>query len=456
MPGAVPSGTAHVVRWARSWELWRQPPVSRIYLLTTDVVVAATAATTLFTAEAPSGSQWALTAVLAVGIAIHLRMAWSQEERRRAGADVGPHIDLTSVWTYGAVIVLPMSLAMLVTFGVRAAMYPIARRPPHRYVFTTSSVLAACLVSASTLHTLGHSMLALLVGGLAYGLTAAATVAGAFHITLGVPWREAFGGTSDNLLEAGTLVAAATLTRAAFLMSPQGTLGWWYWSSTLAVIAVVSFLLATMNRALDEYRHGHHQAGIDPKTGLRNTRGWERAAAAALARTSHDHRPAGLLMLDLDRFKRVNDTWGHPAGDDVLKAVARVLAEHIRPSDVAARFGGEEILVLLPGADWAETESRAEQIRQAIAELQVPTTDKAGAAVILDRLTVSIGITVITELGPPTMEGQTTDSLVQASLQHGLQLADRAVYAAKETGRDRVVRSDQARVTEHGADNCAG
>jgi diguanylate cyclase (GGDEF)-like protein len=432
----------HPIRWTRSWDLWRQPPTSQLYLLAVDALAATAVVTTFLTASPPTSTQWSFAAILAVGIGIHLRVAWAQEERRRAGADIGPHIDLTSVWTYGAVIVLPPLLAILITLGVRAAMYPIARRPLHRYAFTTSTVLAACLASAVVLRVLGHSMLALLTGGAVYEIVGAAAVAGAFHITLDVPWREALGGTADNLLEAATLVAAATLARAAFVMTPYRPSGWQDWSSSLAVIVVVSFLLAAMNRALDEYRHGHQQAGIDSKTGLRNTRGWERVAAAALTRTMHDHTPAALMMLDLDHFKRVNDTWGHPAGDDVLIAVANLLAEHIRPSDVAARFGGEEIQVLLPGANWPEAEARAEQIRAAVADLRVATTDKTGAPVVLDGLTVSIGITIITEPDPETAN-PTNASLMQTTLHHALQTADRAVYCAKETGRNRVIRSDR-------------
>lgn len=444
--GALRVAAAHPMRWTRSWELWRQRRPSQAYLLITDLLAAAAVTATLIVTPAPTGTQWGLFGVLAAGIGIHLRVAWAEEERRRAGADVGPHIDLTSVWTFGAVIVLPLSLAILVTVGVRLVMYPIARRPPHRYLFTTSSVLAACLVSGVVLRFLGHSMLALLTGGAAYGLVGALAVGGAFHITLEVPWREALGRAADNLLEAATLVAAAALTRAALLM-PDGRPDWRYWVSTLAVIVVVSFLLAAINRALDEYRHGHYQAGVDPKTGLRNTRGWERAAAAALSRASHDHTPTALLMLDLDRFKQVNDTWGHPAGDDVLKAVAQLLSQHIRPSDIAARFGGEEIQVLLPGAGWPEAEARAEQIRDAIANLRVTSTDKSGAPVVLDGMTVSIGVAIITDLQPATAPDEPAASVLQTTLQHALQTADRAVYWAKETGRNRVVRADRVPAT---------
>jgi diguanylate cyclase (GGDEF)-like protein len=129
-------------------------------------------------------------------------------------------------------------------------------------------------------------------------------------------------------------------------------------------------------------------------------------------------------MVDLDHFKSINDTWGHPAGDDVLEYVAHALRSATRPSDVIGRFGGEEFVLLLPDADLGEAKAAGERIRQTIAGLHVPTTDKRGGPVAIANRTTSVGVAVCPE------HGNQLEDLLQA--------ADAAVYEAKENGRDQV------------------
>src|SRR6201999_4197783 len=101
----------------------------------------------------------------------------------------------------------------------------------------------------------------------------------------------------------------------------------------------------------------------DSKTGLLNMRGWRESAVKELARADRTRAPVGVLMVDLDHFKQINDTWGHPAGDDMLLAVANVLRTETRPADVVGRFGGEEFVVLLPDADDEAAAAAADRIR---------------------------------------------------------------------------------------------
>ncbi|WP_337061943.1 histidine kinase N-terminal 7TM domain-containing diguanylate cyclase [Kineococcus sp. G2] len=161
----------------------------------------------------------------------------------------------------------------------------------------------------------------------------------------------------------------------------------------------------------------------DPLTGLHNRRFLEPAFEAALEAAAREGTPLGVLVLDVDRFKAVNDTHGHAAGDEVLVAIARTLARTVRLEDTAARTGGEEFVVLLPGADEPAVRERAEELRVACARLAVPVGD--GRVV---RPTVSIGTAV--HPGHPG-HGADARSLLAA--------ADRALYAAKAAGRDRVV-----------------
>ncbi|MCI2237379.1 diguanylate cyclase [Paenibacillus sp. TRM 82003] len=158
----------------------------------------------------------------------------------------------------------------------------------------------------------------------------------------------------------------------------------------------------------------------DPLTGMHNRRFLDGAIDAALGAAVRGGTPLGVLALDVDRFKAVNDTHGHAAGDEVLVAIARTLAATVRAADTAARTGGEEFVVLLPGADERAVQERAEEVRAACAGLVVPVGD--GAVV---RPTVSVG----TAVHPG--HGADARSLLAA--------ADRALYAAKAAGRDRVV-----------------
>ncbi|MGY1709778.1 diguanylate cyclase [Geodermatophilus sp. SYSU D00758] len=164
------------------------------------------------------------------------------------------------------------------------------------------------------------------------------------------------------------------------------------------------------------------EAVRDPLTGLHNRRYLDRVLTADGPR----HGQLALLAVDVDHFKRVNDRHGHAAGDTVLVAVARRLAAAVRDGDTVARLGGEEFLLVLPGAGRAEAVRRAEQVRRDVA---ATTHVLAGERL---RVTVSVGVAV-----------RPDDGTSPAAL---LVEADRALYAAKAGGRDRVVAARPADV----------
>jgi diguanylate cyclase (GGDEF)-like protein len=147
---------------------------------------------------------------------------------------------------------------------------------------------------------------------------------------------------------------------------------------------------------------------------------WRTRAEAELSRAARAGGDCGILMLDLDHFKRVNDTHGHLAGDDVLRAVAGAVRGEVRIYDSVGRFGGEEFVVLLPGIGRVHSVAVAERIRDAVAELTVVAADGTRIA----GLSVSIGVAVHPDAG------RGVDEVLGA--------ADKAVYAAKNAGRDRV------------------
>ncbi|MES2770973.1 MAG: diguanylate cyclase [Pseudomonadota bacterium] len=162
------------------------------------------------------------------------------------------------------------------------------------------------------------------------------------------------------------------------------------------------------------------QSITDPLTGLFNRRYMDETLKRELYRAQRKETSLALIVLDLDHFKLVNDTHGHDAGDVLLKAVAQRVRDNIRESDLACRFGGEELVVLLPECTLATALERAEKIRSSIAELSIPL---AGGALL--AATASFGVAAFPE------HRSEAAALLSA--------ADQALYQAKHSGRNRVL-----------------
>lgn len=161
-------------------------------------------------------------------------------------------------------------------------------------------------------------------------------------------------------------------------------------------------------------------AALDPLTGVYNRRFGLKRLDEELARSERGHVPLSLLMLDLDHFKRVNDTFGHLNGDKVLLRTAAGSRELLREGDLLLRYGGEEFLVILPGASLQDAKEVAERIRFAISQTQIDIGDRSLS------VTASIGVASCTGQQP-------------ASAEQLIALADARLYAAKAGGRNRVV-----------------
>jgi diguanylate cyclase (GGDEF)-like protein len=162
----------------------------------------------------------------------------------------------------------------------------------------------------------------------------------------------------------------------------------------------------------------------DQKTGLLNATAWHEGAKNELSRASRQGSIFGVLMVDLDYFKKVNDTYGHLAGDEVLKAIARLLKDEIRDYDSAGRFGGEEFAVLIPDSTAHDIVATAERLRQRVTELDVVAPTDGGEAMI-SGLSASIGVAIYPNSG--------------TTLEQLMLTADSAVYTAKSNGRNQVV-----------------
>jgi diguanylate cyclase (GGDEF)-like protein len=171
--------------------------------------------------------------------------------------------------------------------------------------------------------------------------------------------------------------------------------------------------------ARERIAHHYKQASLtDPLTGIPNRRAFLERCEALLGRSNFEQRPSMLLLLDVDNFKSVNDTYGHHVGDQVLVGFSRVVASVLRPNDVFGRLGGEEFGCLIPHASLKEGRDIAERIRA--------KTEATLLKVAENRIGVTVSIGVAVSAGPD----QAFTTLMLS--------ADRALYRAKTNGRNRV------------------
>ncbi len=186
----------------------------------------------------------------------------------------------------------------------------------------------------------------------------------------------------------------------------------------LAPITVAS-VMAARNELLGQLRQ---LASHDPLTGVLNRRAFFEACRERQPEKTWRSRPTAVLVLDIDHFKTINDTWGHAVGDRVLATFARTVRECLRGADLLGRFGGEEFVALMCNCNGEEAAGVAERVRMAVAGTVVHLEGGRGV-----KITVSIGVAAAATM-PPVL-----DPLLAA--------ADKALYAAKAAGRDRVARA---------------
>ncbi|MBI4356083.1 MAG: diguanylate cyclase [Candidatus Omnitrophica bacterium] len=202
----------------------------------------------------------------------------------------------------------------------------------------------------------------------------------------------------------------------------QGLL--WHWSLPVGVMGLV-YASTSLYRSVVLHRETaalKRQAITDELTQLFTFRYWQLRLRLEIERVRRYQAPLSLLMLDIDHFKQVNDTYGHLAGNAVLQTVATLLREALRTTDIPGRYGGEEFGVMLPHTNAAGASICAENIRRRIAEYRFTLPNHPEGL----RVTISVGVAALDELGLHTAEEL-------------IQVADEALYAAKHAGRNRVV-----------------
>ena len=178
--------------------------------------------------------------------------------------------------------------------------------------------------------------------------------------------------------------------------------------------------LKTGQRIIELEESLKEQAIRDPLTGLYNRRYMEEILGREIKRAERKGSEIGLILADIDHFKKINDSYGHQAGDLVLKIIGKFLLENVRGGDVVCRFGGEEFLLILPEASKQATVARAEKLCRDVRDCQIEYRNRQ-----IGPISFSAGVSSFPQ------HGDTTDKLVHS--------ADMALYEAKEAGRDRVV-----------------
>jgi diguanylate cyclase (GGDEF)-like protein len=414
----------------RSWSLWSLPRRVLVPIVLVELAaVAAVVLEVLLGGFAPP-DDWARTLLVLTGAAVFSTEACLGVERRRRLDTGSPHIDLSSVWVFAAIALLPGVLTAVLVVVVYAHLYVRAWRPtgdvpPHRVAFSAAAIVLAAQAATLAIGLVPaaerfRSSTGLLVVGLAVLVYAVVNMLLVVVVmVLDGPTRTpaAFLQVLGRLDEA--VLELATLSMGALAAGAMAAFGPAYAVFVLPTLIVLH--RTVLVRQLEE------AADLDGKTGLLNAAGWHVHATRALRRSERAAAQATVLVLDIDHFKEVNDRYGHLVGDQVLAAVAGAVEDEVREEDVVGRFGGEEFVVLLGGADGG-TDPRAaravaERIRARIADLRIRVVEP-GPEVVVEGLTVSIGGATF------PADGNELVDLIQG--------ADSAMYAAKRAGRNRI------------------
>ncbi|MFI5607484.1 GGDEF domain-containing protein [Amycolatopsis sp. NPDC051903] len=354
------------------------------------------------------------------GLAVAQTEITRQIERQRRMLSRGPHINVTSVWLLPAALLVPPQLvaALAVLLYVYLAFRSWNGTRPgeaHRVAANATTMILSGFGAAFAGHLASGQGVAT-VAAAALGYFAVNTALTGLGLYLADPVKatpaSCLGTMDDNLLEASILCVGGLLT---MVLTNEPLL------SVLVILPLYVLQRSVLIKRLEEL------ATTDQKTQLLNATTWQDGAQREISRAERERGSFGALMIDLDHFKSINDTFGHLAGDDVLKAVAAVVKQETRAHDLVGRFGGEEFVALLPSTSKEDAITTAERIRQRISELVIPTHTNEGEAVEIMQRTASIGVASFPVDG--------------SSIEEVMASADAAVYAAKHGGRNRVVGS---------------
>jgi diguanylate cyclase (GGDEF)-like protein len=412
----------------RLWALWRTG--RRVVTLVVAVDFAALLlCATAFLRSTITASDLLRFGLLAAMSVVYLELSRQVDARRRLFVAVdssASHVDVTSVWTFAAVIVLPPSLAA-VTVAIAylhisaRSVRPLEGWRLYRIVYSAASMVITCVATSVLVQAISwerrggnealRAVVTLAAAMVVYRAVNRLLILAAIMTSVGrLRPSQWLGSRKDNVLELSMLVLGAATAVLVVQVPPLA----------LLVLPAV-FLL--QHRAL--LKQLVEAATIDTKTELLNAAAWRQLAQRELERAGRQKTATAVLVIDMDHFKRLNDTYGHLAGDEALKAVGEALADELRGYDAVGRFGGEEFVALLPSVDGPTAVGVAERVRERIESVQVRVERRTGGIGSI-AVTASVGVAA-------AQGGVELDDLLRA--------ADGALYAAKAAGRNAVRRA---------------
>lgn len=404
----------------REWRWWQLPPLARVY-----VAIVPLGAVAVMGIEAIGQAGWPISDVSKFLLLMSCGMVSVASMPRLMYSPGGVTRDFSSVWMLPTAILLPPVYTALVPIPLYAiSQIFVHRGVVHRTVFSAAAVSLSYALAAEVFRLFPSSFAG---RGIGSGLHA-------FSWAVAVAACEIVGGRSQRCLVLGAVKLTDPTVRIRRIEWNREALEGIFAEIDLGVLITVAMGLSpalvvlAVPAVLLVRRFMVHpalmaQSRVDSKTGLLNISTWEKEAEAELSRATRTRGPIAVALVDIDHFKGVNDTYGHLAGDRVLKAVAEALTGQLRDYDLAGRFGGEEFVLLLARATEDEALRIAERLRCHIGGMAVPASDDPGAARV--SLTISVGVTA----GEPGRGRKLADMLAAA---------DSALYQAKRTGRNRV------------------
>ncbi|MGD0703197.1 MAG: GGDEF domain-containing protein [Trebonia sp.] len=349
-------------------------------------------------------------------------VAFSVEMSRRASQPDGVVKDVYAVWELPMVFLLPGIYALIVpAIRLTLTQWRVGRVPVYRRVYTAATIGigygCARLVYKSMMPAGLHARAYLWSDTprwlVAAGLGVIAQwVINQVLIGAALKLNNPAARVRDELFGREGLHNDATEVCAALLVAVGMTISF--------LTLIIALPLTTLLQRSVRHTHLLNEARADSKTGLLNSATWEREAVAEVARAVRTSSPLAVALLDLDRFKQINDTYGHLIGDEVLRQIADTMTGVLREYDVAGRFGGEEFVMLLPQTRAPDAFKIADRVRAHIARLPISTTGGEPVPV-----TVSIGVAAL-------------DAGSSRELTELLAAADAALYRAKASGRNQV------------------
>jgi diguanylate cyclase (GGDEF)-like protein len=406
------------VRAIGSWPVWSLPRWLTLYVL---AVIAADLAAIGVAAQATTFSVHDLALF---GLLLGCTAA-AVELTRKTGEQGGIMTDVQGVWELPVAILLPPFYALVVPIArVSLTQCRVRRAPVYRRVFTAAMVGLSYGAASVIFHGLSGLMPRGADGALSRGtvwallVIFAAVVKWVLNTAMVVVAVKGSDRTADirgAFLNTEAIYNDVAETCAAILVT-FGVAG-------IPLLAVAALPVVGLLQRSKSHVKLVSDARTDSKTGLLNAATWERESSAEVARAVRTQSPLAIAMVDIDRFKAINDTYGHLVGDQVLKEIANTLNTTLRDYDLAGRFGGEEFSLLLPQTRAVDAFRIAERVRATIAGLIIIAPGANGGERV--QVTVSIGVAAL-------------DSGSTRELSELLAAADAALYRAKASGRDQV------------------